>query len=400
MRFLLLYTFIFLISLSAEAQFTTTETIDFPAEARDDAVAFSMGEYLYTGTGLTNFFYVINDWWRFHYPTKTWQKLDDLPFEARQYSMGFTHGKFIYLFGGYAARDTYFNDFWRFDTEGLTWKKLDTLPGSARWSGFAFTAGDYGYVGGGDDTTRVHKDFYRYSFTSEKWEQLPDLPFGRRMHGIAASNGINAVVGLGTSGVQEAYKDLYIFNGATQEFTKFMDFPKALQRVKSVWRKEKGADILYLFGGQEIGGKYGQKLYKLNLKTLQIDSAEITDVTTRRSMNFTNYRDGMALIFGLTNENRFIQTLTLIDQDVSIAASKDFKFYPNPITRNKSALETTKGLQSFKLYNLLGASIYQQQFMYGDLNQIIQLPDMASGIYIGLFTLQTGEVVKGKVVVE
>lgn len=387
-------------SLGARCQFVQTETFDFPAEARDDAVAFAVGDYLYAGTGLTNFFYVVNDWWRFYYPTKTWEKLDDLPFEARQYMMGFTHKKYIYLFGGWAGNTNYFNDFWRFDAETLEWKQLDSLPGRPRWSGFAFALGDYGYIGGGDDTLPTQKDFYRYSFTTEKWEQLSDLPFGKRMHGIAASDSVKAVLGLGTSDVQEAYTDLYIFNGVSQKFTKLMDFPKPLQRVKSVLRKEGGADILYLFGGQEIGGKYSQKLYKVNIETLAIDSLEITDVPTRRSMNFTNYRNGMALIFGLTNENRFIQTVTLIDQDVLTADNFEFSLYPNPVTENMLAIETSEKVISFSMYSMLGTAVYKKEFDFKTKNQLLYLPSIVGGVYIIICTLESGKAITQKVLVK
>jgi N-acetylneuraminic acid mutarotase len=383
-----------------QGQFSKTETIAFPAEARSDALAFGLGDYLYAGTGFTNFFYQVNDWWRFHYPTQAWERLPDLPFEARQYAMGFTHEKYIYVFGGWAGNDNYFNDFWRFDTERLLWKQLDSLPGRPRWAGIAFSIGGYGYIGGGDDTATTLKDFYRFSFAEERWEKLPDLPFGGRMHACAASNGLQAIIGLGTSDAQEVYNDLYLFDGVDLRFKQLINFPKYLQRAKAIWHSKGEREEVWFLGGQQRGGAYNPYLYKLDVNSHTVDSMLIDDIPTRRSMGFTNYRDGMAIAFGLTDSNRFIQSVTFVDQDLNTTTEAAFSFYPNPVTNNFLVLRSTNAIRQCKLYSLEGKTVYSKLFDQGSLNRLLQLPTLKKGLYTLAIKDETGKWYYRKLIIQ
>jgi N-acetylneuraminic acid mutarotase len=120
----------------------------------------------------------------------------------------------------------YYDDFWAYDPVGNTWTAVDTMPGPPRSLAVAFATSNYGYVGQGwngmgltiGGTLEYYlNDFYRFS-SATGWSTIPSPPIpqtspGRKeatAFGIGAPYNIGGVLG-GFDG-QFVWKDYYEWN--------------------------------------------------------------------------------------------------------------------------------------------------------------------------------------------
>ena len=130
-------------------------------QARSGAVAFSLGNKAYVGTGFIGSTY-LKDFWSFD--GTQWVQEAALPaaFQARNRAVGFTLGNTAYVGTGFGS-NTFYKDFWSFN--GTQWVQEAALPAAfqARTDAVAFTLGNKTYVGMGFSSifTRL-KDFWAF----------------------------------------------------------------------------------------------------------------------------------------------------------------------------------------------------------------------------------------------
>jgi N-acetylneuraminic acid mutarotase len=76
---------------------------DFPGEERAGAVSFSLGEYIYRGSGysLYDSFKYLTDFWRYDIRNDKWTRITDLPYLGRAGALGYTVGMKAYICSGY-----------------------------------------------------------------------------------------------------------------------------------------------------------------------------------------------------------------------------------------------------------------------------------------------------------
>ena len=180
-------------------------------EARSEAVAFTLGNKAYVGTGdFPN--YLLKIFWSFNGNQWVQEATPPSAFQARGSAVAFTLGNKAYVGTGYAS-NSLLKDFWSFD--GTQWVQEAALPAAfqARNGAVAFTLGNKAYVGTGFSSTGSRlKDFW--SFDGTQWVQEAALPaaFQARNGAVAFTLGNKAYVGTGF-GINGLLKDLWSFDG-------------------------------------------------------------------------------------------------------------------------------------------------------------------------------------------
>jgi len=214
---------------------TTGEWVELPAlptdfEGRANAIAFSIGDKAYIGTGVNSKTGVLKDFWEFDASTGIWTALPPLPddFEARALAVAFTIGNKAYVGTGMVtganSAISSSKDFWEFDATTGVWSKLAALPADfeARAGAVAFSIGNKAYVGtGGSVKTDARKDFWEFDATTSIWTELPALPtdFEARFLAVAFTVGSKAYVGTGADSDYVSLNDFWEFDSTSGIWT-------------------------------------------------------------------------------------------------------------------------------------------------------------------------------------
>ncbi|MBK7149552.1 MAG: hypothetical protein IPH78_12235 [Bacteroidetes bacterium] len=116
-------------------------TID---RGRNGAVAFSIGDKGYIGTGYNGTSY-LNDFWEYDPATNAWTQRANFGGTARWGSEGFNIGSKGYIGTGYDG--AYQKDFWEYDPAANSWLQKADFVGTARADAIGFSIGSKGYIG-------------------------------------------------------------------------------------------------------------------------------------------------------------------------------------------------------------------------------------------------------------
>lgn len=147
---------------------------DFPGVTRYGAVGFSIGQYGYVGTGVTDNG-DLRDLWRFDSNNHTWKRMKDYPGPSRAFSFSFVVDGKAYVGGGghygTSSYDFLFNlyDLWEYDPSTDSWTQKASLSPNNIPSGTMATAtavGRYGYFA-------VNGWMRRYNVDTDVWDAFP-----------------------------------------------------------------------------------------------------------------------------------------------------------------------------------------------------------------------------------
>lgn len=154
-----------------------TQIANFGGVRRYNAVAFVINNYGYVGTGYSD---QINgggskkDFWRYDPTTNTWTQIANFPITIYS-AVAFTIGEYGYVGTG-RCDESYYNIFYRYNPSTNSWTQISNYPGSTRAEAVAFVLGNYGYVGLGykiqGETTYEYQDFYYYDPSSNSWTKI------------------------------------------------------------------------------------------------------------------------------------------------------------------------------------------------------------------------------------
>ena len=154
----------------------------FPGTARQSGVGFVIGTNGYYATGTNSKInQIFQDCWQYNSSTNTWTKMSDLPNNgftgsgARYDAVAFTIGNYGYVGTGYDGNN-YLNDFWKFDPVANSWTVIPNSPLNKRSGAVAFT--NYNdttaYIVTGINNGTELNDFWSYNPTSG-WHKLRDI---------------------------------------------------------------------------------------------------------------------------------------------------------------------------------------------------------------------------------
>jgi N-acetylneuraminic acid mutarotase len=193
---------------------------------RDGAVAFSIGNKGYFGTGGNNQNFnspsVFNDFWEYDPATDTWTQKASFGGTARQNAVGFSIGSFGYVGTGAGVRtpssQPVYQDFWQYDPSTDTWTQKADYGGGALSNAVDFTVLDKGYAGSGSN-------FWQYDPSTDQWSQI--APFGgpkEPLQGIRFSLNGKGYIGLdGNSNI------LWEYDTLSDTWTQAASFPGTLR---------------------------------------------------------------------------------------------------------------------------------------------------------------------------
>lgn len=214
---------------------------------RRGGISLVIGEKIYYGLGQYNndadgSAIWLNDFWEFDPAGNgTWTQMDDFPGEARQGAVGFSlNADKGYIGTGKSSNGfSHFGDFWAFYPENQPGQQWDQLSGSlptdldgspvfiGRTQATAFVLNDQAYVTTGEVNGEPLKDIWRFNESAESWARASDLPedFLPRSQAISFSLNEKIYLGLGQGKIEDEKRyDLWEFSG--DDWIQKMSFPK------------------------------------------------------------------------------------------------------------------------------------------------------------------------------
>ena len=121
-----------------------------------------------------------------------WTQLANFPAQGRQLASGFSIGNKGYVTCGEGG--SYFNDLWEYDPATNLWTQLASLPGAGRYGAVAFTIGNKGYIGTG--AYPLMDDLWEYDPITNSWAQKASMT-GARGFAAGFSIGLKGYIGCG-----------------------------------------------------------------------------------------------------------------------------------------------------------------------------------------------------------
>ena len=214
---------------------------DFNGEARTGATSFVLRDrqtnkykgYLLTGW---NGFTLLNDFWRYNQEDSTWTQLQNFPGSKRMSAVAFTIKDTLYFGTGLINKSPLkaTADFWKWTEAGggyNNWRQIDSLGiNQERYDGVGFSVKDddghtYGIVGlgkttgTGKTTGQYRKDFYYYRVdldtpgapNGRAWQQIQPFIGSGRAGAVVGVLKNRAIIGAGdTAGIM--LNDFYVLN--------------------------------------------------------------------------------------------------------------------------------------------------------------------------------------------
>ncbi len=175
-----------------------------------------------------------------------WLEKADFGGDARYEAVAFSIGEIGYVGTGYNG-DRRLNDFWAYDPAINNWVLIASDTAMVpRTGAVAFTAGGKGYVGSGRDNQNELKDFWQYDPDQNKWTRVADIPV-ERFGAVAFSINDIGYVGTGYNG--SALLDFYSYNPGTNTWTAISNYPSKVRDAVAFTLDNKG----YVCTGQKNG---------------------------------------------------------------------------------------------------------------------------------------------------
>ncbi|MBK9731063.1 MAG: T9SS type A sorting domain-containing protein [Chitinophagaceae bacterium] len=220
------FPFTFLIVLTtfaAPGQNTSNQKNNLGGTARLGAVAFSINNKGYLGTGYLydGAEHYFNDFWEYDPAADTWTQKADFGGAARHLAVGFSIGSKGYI--GTGSDNVFRKDFWEYDPAFNKWIQKADFGGTARGAAFGFSAEGKGYIGTGSDGAALKKDFWQYDPLTDSWIQKADFGGSARYSAAAFSKNGKGYAGTGLEG-STYKKDFWEYDTANDTWMKKADF--------------------------------------------------------------------------------------------------------------------------------------------------------------------------------
>jgi N-acetylneuraminic acid mutarotase len=158
---------------------------DFEGNARTEAVAFTVGDTAYIGTGFDGSNRYV-DFWAYDPVKNFWLQRAQFPGVARNSAVGFTVGALGYIATGFDGVNR-LKDNWEYNPANNTWTRRADFGGTARYDAVAFGIGTKGYISTGFDGGHT-KDFWEFdpaAGTNGTWTQRVSLGGSKRSAAVA-----------------------------------------------------------------------------------------------------------------------------------------------------------------------------------------------------------------------
>ncbi len=178
-----------------------------------------------------------------------WIEWKDFRGSARSEAVAFSIGNLGYVGTGYNGTNL-LKDFYAYDAERDNWEQISTPPEefAARVGAVAFSAAGKGYVGTGRDRTTDLSDFWCYDPNENTWTQVESMPIPRN---AAVAFSINNKGYVGTGYHDAALLDFYEYDPSTDEWTEKAAYATKVREAVAFVLDNKG----YIVTGEKNGSK-------------------------------------------------------------------------------------------------------------------------------------------------
>jgi N-acetylneuraminic acid mutarotase len=215
-----------------------TRKADVDNIGRAEAIAFSIGNKGYIGTGMTSSgsFRTLKDFWQYDPNQDVWTQKADVGGDPRRRAVGFSVGGKGYVGTGLAGTlisGTATDDFWQYTPGTNTWEEKASVPGGGRFGAVGFGIASKGYIGTGSPEDFVYlKDFYAYHPGTDTWTRRADFEGSERSGAVGFSIAANGYLGTGIGPGSTIFKDFWKYNPSADDWTAIASLP--VRRVSAV----------------------------------------------------------------------------------------------------------------------------------------------------------------------
>lgn len=384
--------------LVAQTENYWTKKSDFTGLKRERAIAFTVGDFAYIGTGVDTAEIVHKDFWKYDPVTDVWIQVSDLPGAARRNASAFSIGGFGYVGIGMNNADANFgsalSDFWKYDPSTNSWTSIANLPGGGIYFATGFSVGDKGYICCGKKGPNWYTTtLYEYNPSSNSWITKASFPGGVRYQLSSFVIDNMAYVGLGVD--QDLYrKDFWQYNPVSNSWTAISDLPAS----------ERGSSHTFTLGQRGFvcmgtNGGMLDDLWEYNPFTNDWTSRANYDGSSRKNgvyfaLNGKGYvgtgkgYSGKKMSFYEYTPSAILNTEGITLNTINV--------YPNPAQERINIHAPGNNISTLELYTSYGSSVFKTEYM-----KSIKIDHLPSGIYLLIGKSEIGAIVlKEKLIIQ
>ncbi|MGB0932878.1 MAG: kelch repeat-containing protein [Lishizhenia sp.] len=369
---------------------------NFGSTGRHRGTAFAIKDKGYMGLGHINS--VVNiayaDIWEYDPASDTWTQKADFGGGDRYHAVAFTVGEKAYCGSGRKPSNSWSDDFWEFDPVANSWTQISDIPGGMRLGALAFVIDTLAYVGAGSSSTGTSEQYYSYYPPTDTWTPIADFPGNDRATGVAFAINGKGYVGTGSAGF-----------GAGNDFWEYKpEQDQWIQRANVGPTPRQGATGFAINGKGYIltGNNFGNGLNYRDVWEYEPATdvwKQIDDFPGAKRRFMNSFVIGNTAYCGIgtngTNFNdfwSFTGTVSLEEEWKS-----GIKLYPNPT----SGLFKIVGLSGFQgeiiVYNLSGQPVLEQRILA---TNVIDASELKKGIYLYALLEGTQCIKSGKIQIQ
>jgi len=309
----------------------------FPGTPRISAVAFTIGNKAYAGTGLAgveNLKDGTNDLWEYNPAEKVWSQKTNLPGGIRHGAVGFSINEKGYISLG-SNQNTNYNDLWEYDPATNKWNKKADFPEPGRADASVFVIGEEAHImfGQSKELFPTKKISWKYSPSKNEWKQFSEFPDAPRVGAIVFAFGNKGYALGGTNGAMKRFEDFWEYDPTKDKWEKKNDVPfgtcaygfsfvlgnsayvctgKTKSGVKGseMWKYNPSAEgqsagIDFVIGGNLLLGEERVPLVAAEVKIFNSKNQEIKSASTNLfgSFLFTQLPENEEFVIALTISN-------------------------------------------------------------------------------------------------
>lgn len=191
---------------------TWTRVADFGGTARSGAVAFTLNNSAYIGTGEDDTG-ILNDFWEYNYIKDTWVKKTDIPFEKRKDATAFTKGSKGFICSGWNSGNAALGDILEYDASKDSWTAAISYDRSLynKQSSEVFVLANKVFLIGGYNTNTVVV-YNPATKTLENKENFNPVGETQRQNLIAFTLNGKGYAGLGLTDNAVLRNDLWMYS--------------------------------------------------------------------------------------------------------------------------------------------------------------------------------------------
>lgn len=375
-------------SFSQSGNFWTKKN-DFLGGKRERAVAFSIGDYGYIGTGVDTAEVVLKDFWQYDPITDSWTQKADVPGSPRRDAVAFVADNKGYVGTGIDNDESFsgnkLKDFWEYDPTSNSWMQIADYPGiggNGVYFATAFSIDSKGYVCCGKVGPNSYSNqLWEYKPSINQWTQRTNFPGGIRYQLSSFTVGYDAFVGLGAN--QDVFKkDFWKYNAGTNQWTAISDLPAS----------ERGAACTFTIGSRGyvcLGTDGGllDDLWEYN---------PVTDFwAVRASFGGSERKNAVAFALGgkayvgtgkgFSGKKASIEEYTPLNLADIDELENLVSIFPNPANEILNISFPTGLISEISLYNLAGLRCNVENSLQGNVSSL-NISDLIPGVYIVKFS--------------